>query len=106
MGSLRAVIWCLVVLLVVVPTVRLAPSAGDQGSHHASMKASRASSGVGRTTAATPSVVALLPILTPRSLVRIAEIDRIVQAHATTAVHIGVEPCPGGAHLRQWYICR
>jgi hypothetical protein len=68
MGSLRAVIWCLVVLLVVVPTVRLAPSAGDQGSHHASMKASRASSGVGRTTAATPSVVALLPILTPRSL--------------------------------------
>jgi hypothetical protein len=68
MGSLRAVIWCLVVLLVVVPTVRLAPSAGDQGSHHASMKASRASSGVGRTTAATPSVVALLPILTPQSL--------------------------------------
>jgi hypothetical protein len=68
MGLLRAVVWCLVVLLIIVPTVRLAPSAGDQVSHHASMKASRASSGVGRTTAATPSVVALLPILTPRSL--------------------------------------
>jgi len=68
MGLLRSVIWCLVVLSIIVPTVRLAPSAGGQVSHHATMKASRTPSGVGRTTAATPSVVALLSILTPRSL--------------------------------------
>ena len=68
MSLLRAVVWCLVVLLIIVPTVRLAPSAGDQVSHHGSMKASRALSGVGRTTAATPSGVERLPILTPRSL--------------------------------------
>ena len=68
MGVWRAVVWCLVVLLIVVPTIRLAPSAGDQVSHHASMKASRTSSGVGRTTATTPSVASVLPILTPRGL--------------------------------------
>ena len=61
MGPLRAGVWCLVVLLVLVPTVRLAPGAGDHVSHHATMKASRAPSGVGRTTAALPSVVALIP---------------------------------------------
>ena len=69
MGLLRAGVWCLVVLLVVVPTVRLAPGSADAVSHHASMKASRAPSGVGRTTLTMPSVVvALMPILTPRAL--------------------------------------
>ena len=68
MGLLRAVIWCLVVLLVVVPTVRLAPSAADHVSHHTSMKSSHVPTGVGRTTAATPSVASALPILTPRGL--------------------------------------
>ena len=68
MGPLRAGVWCLVVLLVLVPTVRLAPGAGDHVSHHAAMKASRAPSGVGRTTVTLPSVVALIPILTPRPL--------------------------------------
>jgi hypothetical protein len=68
MGLLRAGIWCLVVLLVLVPTVRLAPGAGDHVSHHATMKASRAPSGVGRTTVTMSSVAALIPILTPRPL--------------------------------------
>jgi hypothetical protein len=82
MGLLRAVVWCLVVLLILVPTVRLAPSAGDQ-SHHASMKSSRASPGVGRTTAATPSVVAVLPILTPESLDVPGARDRLVSVDPT-----------------------
>src|SRR5262245_17699882 len=69
MGCLRSGVWCLVVLLVVVPTVRLAPGAADFVSHHATMKASRAPSGVGRTTLTMPSVVVpLVPILTPRAL--------------------------------------
>jgi hypothetical protein len=83
MGLLRAVVWCLVVLLILVPTVRLAPSAGDHVSHHASMKSSRASSGVGRTTAATPSVVAVLPILTPESLDVPGARDRLVSVDPT-----------------------
>jgi|SRR5262249_25675635 len=65
----RAGAWCLVVLLVVVPTVRLAPGAADSVSHHVTMKASRAPSGVGRTTLTMPSVVVpLVAILTPRVL--------------------------------------
>ncbi|MET0484383.1 MAG: hypothetical protein ABW216_01700 [Candidatus Rokuibacteriota bacterium] len=68
MGLWRVAVWGLVALLVLVPTVRLAPGAGDHASHHVTMKASRASSGVGRTTAATPSVVPLLAILTARGL--------------------------------------
>jgi hypothetical protein len=67
MGLWRAAVWGLVGLLVVVPTVRLAPGVGD-ASHHVTMKASRAPSGVGRTTAATPSVVPRLAILTARGL--------------------------------------
>ena len=68
MGLVRTLVWCLVALLIFVPTVCLAPTAGEHASPHASMRASRASSGAGRTTATTPSVVALLPILTPRGL--------------------------------------
>ena len=45
-------------------------------------------------------------LLTPHNLVRIAGIDRVVDAHRADAVHISAEPCPGGAHLRLWYICR
>ena len=83
MGLLRAVVWCLVVLVIVVPTVRLAPGAGDQVSHHASMKASHASSGVGRTTAANPSAAVPLPILTPRSLDVPGAQDRALSADPT-----------------------
>ena len=68
MAAWRLGIWCLIALLVVVPTIRLAPSAADHVSPHASMKASRASSGVGRTTVATPSVVDLVVLLAPRGL--------------------------------------
>ena len=68
MGPWRLTIWCLIALLVVVPTVRLAPDAADHASPHTSMKASRAPSGVGRTTVATPSVVALLVPFAPRAL--------------------------------------
>jgi len=68
MALWRLGIWCLVALLVVVPTVRLAPSAADHVSQHATMKASRAPSGVGRTIVATPSVVALVVLFAPQGL--------------------------------------
>jgi hypothetical protein len=83
MGLWRLVVWSLVVALVVVPTIRLAPSAGDDVSHHASLKASRAPSGVGRTTAATPSVVALLPLLAPRGLDLPGALDAFLSADPT-----------------------
>jgi hypothetical protein len=68
MAPWRLGICCLIALLVVVPTIRLAPSAADHVSPHATMKASHAPSGVGRMTVATPSVVALVPLFAPRGL--------------------------------------
>jgi len=68
MAPWRLSIWCLVALLVVVPTIRLAPSAADHVSQHTAMKASRAPSGVGRTTVATPPVVTLVVVFAPRGL--------------------------------------
>ena len=68
MALWRLGIWYLIALLIVVPTIRLAPSAADHVSPHATMKASRAPSGVGRTTVATPSVVDLVVLFSPRGL--------------------------------------
>ena len=72
MAPWRLTIWCLIALLVVVPTIRLAPSSADHVSPHATMKASRAPTGVGRTTVATPSVVDLVVLFeqdTPLELI-------------------------------------
>src|SRR5262245_23143801 len=68
MAPWRLGIGCLIVLLVVVPTIRLAPSAADDVSQQATLKASRAPSGVGRSTVATPSVVTLVALFAPRGL--------------------------------------
>ena len=78
MSLARTLVGGLILLLIIVPTVRLAPSAADHVSHHSSMKSSRAPSGVGRTTVATPSAAALPPILTPRGLDAPAGSDRLV----------------------------
>jgi len=45
-------------------------------------------------------------VLTPRTLIRIPAYAQLVAAHPESAARIGPDPCPGGARIRRWYVCR
>jgi hypothetical protein len=80
MSLARTAVWCLVVLLILVPTVRLAPGAADDVSHEVVTRTFRCGADHRRH----PSVATVLPILTPRGFDVPGAGDRALSADPVT----------------------